>query len=471
MRSIQAKLILWISAVIVTVLLLGSVFIYGSVKQSVYDQVDSDLAQLLSMQMLELEFADGKVEHEWLYEIEQDAQRSLQDYVQVWHLGSRETLRSPALGAENLPKLGYAGGGFEYGHRVLSGGTRLRAVGTFLSPTIDESSEEILPQTHKQYMMVLARPVNAIDQGLHKLFWGLLIGMCLAVGLSVLVVVLVIRASLRPIQRLEKDVDAVDVNLPQHRLSLPDNFPVELDGLVRRYNDLFERIARVRLRERKFSANAAHELRTPLAGIRAVLEQAIARPREMHDYQERIASALEISESLGVLVNRLMWFSRLQSGTQSVELAEFELRPLLENRLELCANEQSERSLRLSCEWPPEAIRLQSDPTMVGILFGNLIGNAFTYADANSEVKLSVKSEACSVHVDLSNDASGLQTGDLEQLYEPFFRGDAARSSGGDHSGIGLALCHEISRLLGVLLNTSISPDGRFHAEVIFPQK
>ena len=142
-HSIQFRLIVGVSLVIATVLLVGSISIYHSVKSSLYQQIDEGLLRTLKLQMLELEIIGDEIAHEWLDDILDDPQRSKEEYLQVWSLNSNETLRSPALRSQDLPQLGNIPYEYVYGDYLLNGEKKLRVVGAqiFLHGSCPSHSE------------------------------------------------------------------------------------------------------------------------------------------------------------------------------------------------------------------------------------------------------------------------------------------------------------------------------------------
>jgi signal transduction histidine kinase len=138
-----------------------------------------------------------------------------------------------------------------------------------------------------------------------------------------------VKSSLRPIGVVEQKLSQLDAHDPRGAFAIPRQIPRELEPLVEKYQALLERIGLARLRERDFSANAAHELRTPLAGIQATLEQTLAQERSGEEYRRRVEKTLLITGRLRILVGHLLRFSRLQNGTEKTTIAEVEVTELM----------------------------------------------------------------------------------------------------------------------------------------------
>jgi signal transduction histidine kinase len=437
-------------------------------KSSLYQQIDEGLSRTLKLQILELEIIGDEIAHEWLDDILDDPQRSKEEYLQVWSLNSNETLRSPALSSQDLPQLGNIPYEYVYGDYLLDGEKKLRVVGAQIFPSVDDEVPTQMKPEDYPFIMTVARETRETDETLSRLFFTLLVGQVFAIVVSFTVVVLVTRKSLQPIYQLEREVNRVDVNSPTISLAVPERFPSELNGLVARYSDLFDRIAKVRRRERDFATNAAHELRTPISGISAILEQALTKPRDLSDYQRRISEALDITVHIRELINTLMAFARLQNGSEPIRIESVSIQSSLEKCIDQLTEALQGRELKLKCEFDMKDSAVKTDQTLVGILFGNLLGNAAAYANVGSSIQIITRHQDSNIEVEIINQASGITEADLKRICEPFYRQDTARTAGEDHYGIGLALCREVCTKLNLCLDFSLKAENLFSVKVIF---
>lgn len=470
--SIRSRLTFWIGSVVTLILASGSYVIYQTARSTLYQEIDKNLASVLSLEALELELIDGVVVHEWLTDILNDASRVDSVYIQVWEETSGVITRSPAVGGSDLPRSA-AEEGITFASCLLPNGHHGRSIGTRIYPVVESADPTIEPSVRVKsspYYMAIAFDVESSELALKRLGGTFLLGLVFSLMVSIVTIRLIIALSFRPLNRLEKVIDQTDVNNPKDVFEMPQDLPDEVKGLVTQYRELFSRISHIRDREREFSANVAHELRTPLAGIEATLEQALAIERDKEDYRKRISDTLQIVSKMGGLINRLMWFSRLYNRSEMVDLAEVDLQSIIEIRLAILSSEISERGLQVEQIFAPTFCPVRSDETMVGVLMNNLIGNAVAHSDIGSVVSVEVRNQAERVSVAITNVCRSFEKAELSRVFQPFYRSDTARSADSKHSGIGLALSQEIAKLLGLEIDVSFSADSVFSVEVIFSE-
>jgi len=448
--SIQRQLVLGIGIFITLVLTTCVVLMFLIMRKALYEQVDQDLQTHVETIIPEVEFEHGKIKHEWLDHLTYSPERLERDYIQVWNASnkqSQDTTKSPALENHSLPQFYGVEGEPKFKSIRLENGIQLRAIGLKFKARKSHGNHEMI--------IVLAHETTAIQRVMTLLKIGLPIGLILVALLGILITRWLIKGSLKPIAQLEADISQIDADSPDAQpLAIADDLPSELCPLVTHNNNLLDRIASARTRERRFSAHAAHELRTPLAGIYAILQQALKQPRSPESYRERIGEGLEITSKMRVLMDRLMHFSQLQSGTKQIQNETFSLTEIIKKEIRLLQTSADQRQLRFVNEM--ENMTITSDPELLRIIVKNLLDNAVSYADTGTSITLSTSSEGKDFIWKISNYARDINCDDLGHLFDAFHRKDSARSADSNHFGLGLSLAREISRCLGISLSAEL---------------
>ena len=263
-----------------------------------------------------------------------------------------------------------------------------------------------------------------------------------------------VRAALAPMRRLTRELshrDAQDLRpVPSARA------PVELKPLLVAMNGLFQRIEQLLVRERRFTADAAHELRTPLAVLAAqwdVVRHA-GSPEERRQAEDKLSAGLRRMERL---VTQMLSLSRVESGVLPSLDAEIEWPPIVEQAMSDCLPLAERRRIDLACEWPAggaHPMPLLGDGHLLTVLVRNLLDNAVRYAPEGSSVLLRIGRE----QLEVDNDGPPLSPEQLARLGERFYRPEGHHEVG---SGLGVSIVRRIAQLHGLELQLGPRADGR----------
>lgn len=231
----------------------------------------------------------------------------------------------------------------------------------------------------------------------------------------------------------------------------------ELDELAGTINDLLDRLAAYHRQVIRFTADASHELRGPLAAMRAAVDVALGKPRELEDYRDALASLGEQCERLTALVSGLLLLARADAGAVRIEHQAVDLAALARAVVELFEPLAEERGVRLEASCGA-AVAVVGDPSRLRQLATNLLDNAIRFAAPAGTARLTVEERAEQVILEVSDDGSGIAPEHLPHVFDRFYQVDPARSSGG--GGLGLSICQWIVRAHGGTI-TVASASGR----------
>ena len=277
--------------------------------------------------------------------------------------------------------------------------------------------------------------------------------------LSLGVAALVVRQGLRPVNRLAGEIADVDEDDLARRLPL-DDLPRELLPVGECLNALLGRLEAAFARQRCFTADVAHELRTPLAGMRSTLEVALSRARKSEDYREALDDCLAISTRMHAMVDSLLMLARLESGQVAFQVQDIPLDELVEECWLPLADQARARGLSFDNRLTAD-LACASDRRMLSLIVRNLLDNAVEYADAGGRIWIQARRDGGKLRLSVSNTGCRLQGGDAERVFERMWRGDASRSGAGEHAGLGLALVRRAATALGGAARAEIA-DGIF---------
>jgi signal transduction histidine kinase len=457
-RSIRGRLTASLVLALLAALAIIAGTVHVSVRRSLQREFDATLLHSALALGRMVEFSEGRLDTELLEgpmpEYEAGAHA---DYFEVRGADGAVVARSESLAEDELP--GEAGPLDQPSWRDLElpdgrsgrfASVRLTAANDLEHP----AAAAELPQV----VVSVARSREPLDSTLATLLRALLAASLAAALLAVALVHRAVRRGLAPIGALADTLGRVEASSLATRVATRD-VAAELLPFCDRINALFERLQAAFERERRMTSAVAHELRTPVAELRAAVDVALRWPDDPELSRQALATADDVARRMTGLVAAILRAARVESGRAGVRVEPVALRELVAECWRPCEAQARERGVVLHNEVPADAA-LDSDRGLLALVVGNLLDNGARFAEPAGEVTVACDAGA----LEISNPAAGLQPQDLPRLTEPFWRGDAARSDSG-HSGLGLSLVETVLRALGGRLGLALR-DGRLVARV-----
>jgi len=395
-------------------------------------------------------------------------------------LGDGVTLaRSPGLDRDALPRFADARGVPVFRDIVLPDGRPARAVAVKYSAPTPPSPAPLLASfggnaqggpgdlaSERALEVVVAQPTQELDAILGQLRWLLVASWVATSLLSAAGLTWVVRRGLNPLEDLGDQIHGKDESDLRTPFSLEESSE-ELSPVVERLNGFMGRVGAAIEREHAFAAHAAHELRTPLAGLRSTLEVSLSREREPEEYRESERASLEIAEQLERLVSRLLELSRSAGDTSTIARDRVHLLTFARECWTPYSDAAAERGVLLEMRIPP-AMQMTTDRQLLGRVLHNLLENLSNYADEGSVSWLRVTPAGDVVTFEVENAREGVDPGVAEHAFDPFWRSERARSAVGRHAGLGLAIVREIAERLGGSVR-AVGEDGVFRVVLTLP--
>jgi signal transduction histidine kinase len=261
----------------------------------------------------------------------------------------------------------------------------------------------------------------------------------------------IIEKLLKPLDRLVDATREIGIGDLSRRVAEPGR-PRELDELAHSFNDMLTRLERAVQALERFTADASHEMRTPLTSIRGTIQVALARPRSTPELEDTLGEVLEETDWMLHLVDGLLTLARGEEGTAMIERESVDLSPLLADVAEVGAALASERPVEVKLDVPEHLIVGGSAPQLRQV-FLNLVTNAVKFTE-RGEVLVTGRAVGVAegeaegagggwVEVVVRDTGIGIEPDEQPRVFDRFYRGDLARARPGG-TGLGLA----IARLL-----------------------
>jgi two-component system heavy metal sensor histidine kinase CusS len=252
---------------------------------------------------------------------------------------------------------------------------------------------------------------------------------------------------LRPVQEMTQAANVISADQLNKRIAVTNPHD-ELGELAQTLNDMIERLERSFTEMQRFTTDAAHELRTPLAIIRSEAEVALRLPRSGEQYCGVLENLLEEINRLSLMADQLLFLARHDTGLspkiRDNVLLDDLLREVVGN-MQLVA-QQKGIALELSENAP---CTLYSDRSLLRRVFINLLDNAIKYTDEGGRASVASQASLVGVTIRVRDTGRGIPAEHLSHIFDRFYRVDAARSGDDNSAGLGLSLCQSIVRGLG----------------------
>ncbi|MFQ6347148.1 heavy metal sensor histidine kinase [Pseudomonas sp. R11F] len=317
-------------------------------------------------------------------------------------------------------------------HSLQSAGTEYRVYNAPLRAGQPDSPQLtlILDITHHQHFL----------QRMQHLIW-------LTVGLSALATALLgawaARSGLRPLRRMGEVAAGVSAHSLTQRLP-QEQMPVELAELAQAFNAMLGRLDDAFQRLSAFSADIAHELRTPLSNLLTQTQVILTQPRPLEDYREALHSNLEELQWMAQLVNDMLYLAKADHGLLVPKREALALADEVDALLEFFTLLAEDAQISLVREGTAQTT---GDRGMLRRALSNLLDNALRFTPAGGEVRVRLQN---GVRLCVENTGKGIPAAVLPRLFDRFYRADPARREGSsEHAGLGLAITQSIVRAHG----------------------
>jgi two-component system heavy metal sensor histidine kinase CusS len=207
--------------------------------------------------------------------------------------------------------------------------------------------------------------------------------------------------------------------------------------MLKRLEDSFARLS-------QFSADLAHELRTPIGNILGEAQVALTRDRAPGEYREVIASTIAECERLSGIVDNLLFVARVDAAREPIAWKQFDARAAVEKIAAFYQTIAEDRHVAINCSGEGE---IHADPVLFQRAVSNLVDNALRFTPEGGTIQISIAGKDAQSEVTVSDNGCGIAPEHLPRVFDRFYRADSSRSS--DGAGLGLALVRSIVELHG----------------------
>lgn len=261
------------------------------------------------------------------------------------------------------------------------------------------------------------------------------------------------RRALRPVTEMAEQARTMNAESPDERLALSHTGD-ELEALGHSFNGLLDRLHEALERQRRFTGDASHQLRTPLAALLGQIEVALRHPRSAEEYQKTLERVQHQGQHLHRIVEMLLYLARADAEARLENVTPLDLTGWLTTHLQTWTSQPRWGDIQLLQPLPAHCLVKAHQP-LLGQLLDNLIDNALKYSTAGTPVTIRLECVNGKAVLEVHDRGMGIDPTELLHIFEPFYRSESARSQGLIGIGLGLSIAQRIAHLFGGSLSAS----------------
>jgi two-component system OmpR family sensor kinase len=432
--SVRARLTLWYTAVLALVLIIFSAVSYVLLARAIRAENDASLADTAHEFAAAFDPGDRSRGRDVLL----DLRYSDREILVLSPTGALVMASKSRIGPEERKRIEAfirAGGkglhtipGGEEGDGVRIVATPIDVVGTRYTVVVASN---------------LSEQADRLRSAAQAVFFGIPLALVVAAGCGYLLA----RKSFAPVTMMSLKARQIGAETLDARIEI-GNERDELGFLAATLNGLLERLQLAFESQRRFMADASHELRTPIAIIQGEADVALARDRSAGDYRESIEVTQRAARKLTRIVQNLFLLARGDTGRYPTSMTRFYLGEVVSECVRGMRSVAQARGVELTCSAPEDMV-IVADEELVNRLVLNLVENAVKFTPKGGRVSVAVQAEEGVCTIRVADTGVGIPPADQERIFERFFRGDRTQPQNAGGAGLGLPIARWIAEVHG----------------------
>ena len=440
--NIRLRLTLWYTAIFLLILVIFSLVVYVGLTRNLMNNVDNHLQREVGEILGNLEFEEGEDSHDDEDEHGETKQIVAGSPIQLSYM-PEDGVFWRVLDVDGQPIIdnGYFNDAAytanvanltqsQLENATLSNGTPIRL---YSVPFVIENLMEGVIQVAESYAH--------IQEVQNQLIFLLVVGIPLTLLASSAGGWFLAANALDPIDRITRTAQQISASDLHQRINL-DLPKDEVGRLADTFDQMLSRLEDAFEQQKRFVADASHEMKTPLTILKGDVEVALNRPRSLEYYRDTLQKVNSSTDQIIALVQELLLLARADSNSNLLKLDTFNLSQLLEDEISRLMLKAIEKNIQLQADIP-DVLIIEADRAKLQRLFMNLVDNAIKYSNPGDSVTVNIISDDKQVRISVADTGPGIAPQHLPHLFDRFYRVDKARSrleTNGTGSGAGLGL-------------------------------
>jgi heavy metal sensor kinase len=470
----RARLTFWYTAVLGVVLVVFAISTYFYLARAARQRTDDSLSETAGSLISNFNSELG--------DENQPADDAVREAARSFHFRDRQVIvfddrRNVVVASDTTEKLPFGPNWFtlpaaqpQLNNLLESAASVGRAYDTFFD---SENALRVLAVAvpvgrQHSYVFVVANPLRDQEKALGQARQAFYVAIPLALLLTSLGGYFLARKSLAPVVTMGEQAARIGASNLNERIPEPQNNS-ELGRLARIFNELLARLDESFAQQKRFMADASHELRTPVAVVCGESEVALSQPtRDEQEYRESLAIVNDEGQRLTRMVDDLFTLARADAGEYPLVLTDFYLDESLNECVRSVRSLAAQKDLAISYEPPVEEVAFRGDESLVRRMVLNLLHNAIKFTSKGGQVRVSLKENQQACEVTISDTGPGIPHEAQGYVFDRFYRADKARSRdeslNGSGAGLGLSIAKWVAELHGgtIVLDSSNGEGATF---------
>jgi two-component system heavy metal sensor histidine kinase CusS len=436
--SLAARLALWYAVSAFLLILGATAYLYAALEKNLEREDDGTiLDQIQILRLLLREHPEDAAAIRQEVEVESSARQHARLFIRILSPDGRVVAETSGM-AERLPARAFPAASERHRGVPLRAGKEsfrvMSAVASLGSPERSRVIQVAFDRSEEDKLLAEFRgrilPLLAIS-----------LLLCVAVGYEIA------RRGMKPVARISETAGRIRSTTLGQRLPAGE-FPAELDALARTFNDMLDRLQESFERISRFSADIAHELRTPLANLRGEVEVTLGKPRSAEEYQETLSSFLEEAARLSRLIESLLFLARAEHPETQIQRERLDVATVLSGVREFYEAAAAESGVTLGLQ-AGSPVPAELDRPLLQRAVGNLVENALAHTARGGNVTLAASRDNGKVRIEVSDTGCGIAAEHLPRVFDRLYRVDRSRTAATGGTGLGLAIVKSIAELHG----------------------
>ncbi len=417
------------------IVILFAVIVF-TVKNSVYQHLDHDIYLEAVKHSSDIIIKNGKVsfnKNAWMEREHQMVQVN-PVFVEAVDSHGKAIARSPNLKDDSLRFIP------EYSGKYVTSTLADGPIRQYQLPVI---------RNGKNYgYLLVAMSLDSAQMVLKKLKTTLLIAFPVVLVLLFFWARFIAGKSIQPVTAIIETADKITKNNLGERIELPGTKD-ELYQLVTTINQLLDRIEQAMQREKQFTSDAAHELKTPLQVMKGNMEILLRKPRSPQEYQTKINKCLNEINRMAHLVDQLLLLARFESQKEALDVKNVPLDELMEQVVQKRLWQIEKKKILLKIDIR-EVVTVKTDPYLLHIILENILSNAVKYTPEKGTVSITVGKEHNNPFISIADSGKGISKEEMNKIFDRFYRSDPMKHPDIKGTGLGLSIVKRLGEILQI---------------------